>query len=36
MFTRDGLRLSGQGAAVFADEHSGAVHSGVFFLANII
>ena len=34
MYMRDGLRLSGKGAAVFADELSGAVHSGmvVFFL----
>ena len=41
MYTRDGLHLSGKGAAVFADELSAAVDSGmgninIFLVANIV
>ena len=41
MYIRHGLHLSGKGAAVFADELSAAVDSGmgsikIFFLANIV
>ena len=34
-YTRDGLHLSGKGAAVFADELSAAVESGVGSIQNI-
>ena len=40
IYMRDGLHLSGKGAAVFADELSEAVESGMgsilFFLASIV
>ena len=41
MYMRDGLHLSGKGAAVFADELSAAVDSGmgsikIFLVANIV
>ena len=35
MFMRDGLHLSGKGAAVFADELSAAVDSGMGNITNI-
>ena len=35
MFTRDGLHLSGKGAAVFAGELSAAVVSGMGSIKNI-
>ena len=35
MDTRDGLHLSGKGAAVFADEFSAAVDSGMGSIRNI-
>ena len=35
MFMRDGLHLSGKGAAVFADELSAAVDGGMGSITNI-
>ena len=35
MYMKDGLRLSGKGAAVFADELSAAVDSGMGTMTNI-
>ena len=35
MYMRDGLHLSGKGAAVFADEFSAAVDSGMGSITNI-
>ena len=35
MYIRDGLQLSGKGAAVFADEFSAAVDSGIGSITNI-
>ena len=35
MFMRDGLHLSGKGAAVFADELPAAVESGMESIQNI-
>ena len=35
MYMRDGLHLSGKGAAVFADELSAAVESGMGSVKNI-
>ena len=35
MYTRDGLHLSGKGAAMFADELSAAVNSGLGSIKNI-
>ena len=35
MYIRDGLHLSGKGAAVFADELSAAVDSGMVSITNI-
>ena len=35
MYMRDGLHLSGKGAAVFADELSAAVESGMGSINNI-
>ena len=35
MYMRDGLHLSGKGAAVFADELSAAVDSGMRSITNI-
>ena len=41
MYIRDGFQLSGKGAAVFADELSAAVYSGmgsikIFLVTNIV
>ena len=35
MYMKDGLHLSGKGAAVFADELSAAVDSGIGTMTNI-
>ena len=35
MYMKDGLHLSGKGAAVFADGHSTAVDSGMGRISNI-
>ena len=35
MYMKDGLHLSGKGAAVFADELSAKVHSGMGSITNI-
>ena len=35
MYMKDGLHLSGKGAAVFADELSAAVDSGIDSITNI-
>ena len=35
MFMRDGLHLSGKGAAVFGDEFSAAIDSGMGSINNI-